>query len=520
MQKSYFKIASTIAVLGGLCANVNAQDTLLESFKITAPDGAPFDRFGRSVAVEGSTVLVGTAFDDDNGDASGSAYIFNAQTGTFTEKLLFNHGAPRDTFGKSVALRGGKAIIGAPNSSFNRLRAGAVAIFRDNRQTDTLIPSAAPVGASTDFGMFGFSVNLSHDGSTMVIGARSDTGEPGAGANGGGGAMYIFNNGNEQKVFASDAGFADNFAHAVATTNNVAVGSAPFDDDNGSDSGAIYAFDTNTAEETFKFVPNDSTTQDLFGFSVAIEGNIIAVGSPYNDEAGIDAGAVYLIDASTGVQLNKIILPNTTLFGFQVALNGSRLVVGDNGSAYIFDVTTGNLITELQPSDPAPESQFGASIAIDGNTVLVGAEGDETGRGNRAGAVYIFDLSGDENSTIPEPTEPPQDSVITAGVQVIQAETYTVRRRNGRTRQGAEVVVTVEDSRGAPIEGAVVTIELSGRLSETVSGTTGIDGSVILQSNQTRGIRRRALRYTACVVDVQGPLPYEPETNVATCARR
>ncbi len=518
MRKSYFKIASSLVVLGGLCANVNAQDALLETFKITAPDGAPFDRFGRSVAVEDSTVLVGASFDDDRGDGSGSAYLFNAQTGAFTEKLLFNNGAPRDNFGESIALRGGSAIISAPNSSLDGLRAGAASIFRNNQQIDTLTPSA-PSGASTDFGMFGFSVNLSDDGSIAVIGARSDTGQPGAGSNSGGGAMYIFNNGNEQKVFASDTGFADNFGHSVATTNSVAVGSSPFDDDNGSDSGAIYAFDTSSSEEIFKFLPNDGAAQDFFGWSVAVEENIIAVGSPYNDEAGIDAGAVYLIDASTGAQLNKITLPNTSLFGFRVALNDSRLAVGGNGSAHIFDVTTGNLIAELQSSNPAPESQFGASIAIDGNTVLVGAEGDRT-RGDKAGAVYIFDLSGDSTPVDPEPTDPPQDPVITAGIQVIQTETFTVQRRNGRIREGAEVTVIVEDSQGAPIEGATVTIALSGRLSEVVSGVTGFDGSVVLRSTQTRGTRRRALTYTACIVDVQGSLTYAPETNAVTCARR
>jgi len=525
MKKSHFKMASVLAVVGGLCANANAQELLLESIKITAPDGASFDQFGQSVAIEGRTVLVGAPFDDDRGNDSGSAYVFDSQSGAFIDKLLFDRGVSRDNFGESVALKNGNMLVGAPNSPIAGTRAGAASVFRNNQQINTLTPfvrDADPTGfASIGYSTFGFSVNLSSDGTTMVAGARSDTGQLDAGSRYGGGAMYIFSNGNRQKVFASDAGFGDNFGHSVATTNTVAVGSSPFDDNNGIDFGSIYVFDTATGIETFKIRPTDTLAGDHFGWSVAIEGNVIAAGAPLHDAAGPGAGAVYLFDAINGQQLNKITLPGATSFGIRVAMDDSRLVVGSVGSAYVFDVGTGSLIAELQPSDPTLDSRFGWTIAVDGNTVLVAAEGDPT-NGEQAGAVYIFDLAGGTEPVDPpqdpEPIDPPQDPFETVGIQTIQTGSYIVQRRNGRIREGAEVTVVVVDDQGLPVQGALVTVELTGRIDEIVSGVTGLEGFAVLRSAQTRRTSTRALTYTVCVTDIDSPLTYDPETNAETCA--
>ncbi len=81
-------------------------------FKLLPDDGAAGDRFGRSVAISGNTVIVGAYLDDDNGSQSGSAYLFDTTTGEQIAKLLPDDGAAGDQFGGSVAISGTTAIVG------------------------------------------------------------------------------------------------------------------------------------------------------------------------------------------------------------------------------------------------------------------------------------------------------------------------------------------------------------------------------------------------------------------------
>ena len=81
--------------------------------KLTASDGAADDTFGRSVAISGNYAIVGANLDDDDGTRSGSAYIFNVQTGTQLHKLTASDAAANDHFGWSVAIDGNYAIVGA-----------------------------------------------------------------------------------------------------------------------------------------------------------------------------------------------------------------------------------------------------------------------------------------------------------------------------------------------------------------------------------------------------------------------
>ena len=76
-------------------------------------DGAASDFFGLSVAISGATAIVGAVWDDDNGDCSGAAYLFDATTGRQIVKLLPDDGAEYDEFGTSVAVSGPTAIVGA-----------------------------------------------------------------------------------------------------------------------------------------------------------------------------------------------------------------------------------------------------------------------------------------------------------------------------------------------------------------------------------------------------------------------
>ncbi len=93
----------------------------IDEFKITGSDGAAEDLFGVSVSISGDYAVVGAYIDDDNGDSSGSAYVFK-RTGTSwaqEAKLLPSDGAAGDNFGFSVSISGDYAVVGAQTDDDN-----------------------------------------------------------------------------------------------------------------------------------------------------------------------------------------------------------------------------------------------------------------------------------------------------------------------------------------------------------------------------------------------------------------
>jgi len=138
--------------------------------KITASDGQAYDCFGQNVSLDGNTLLVGAAQDDDNGLDSGSAYIFNNTNGVWTEKakLKPKDGRAGDLFGDTIRLNSNTAFVG----SWNR-GPGSVYIFNQGRsgwmQTAKLRSSDGKQGDR-----FGTSFD-STDSGTLLIGGPAQT---------------------------------------------------------------------------------------------------------------------------------------------------------------------------------------------------------------------------------------------------------------------------------------------------------------------------------------------------------
>ncbi|MEE8154339.1 MAG: FG-GAP repeat protein [Phycisphaerales bacterium] len=138
-------------------------------FKLLANDGAAEDHFGFSVAISGTTAIVGAETDDDNGHWSGSAYLFDTTTGQQIGKLLPDDGAADDLFGHSVAISCATAIVGDDD---NGSLSGSAYLF-DTEITAggghiaKLLPND---GAPDDH--FGVAVALS--GATAIVGAYWD----------------------------------------------------------------------------------------------------------------------------------------------------------------------------------------------------------------------------------------------------------------------------------------------------------------------------------------------------------
>jgi len=160
------------SVAGAAYVFVRSGTTWTEQAKLLASDGAAGDHFGSSVSLSGDTALIGAELDDDNGDASGSAYVFTRSGTTWTEqdKLLASDGAADDQFG-SVSVSGDTALIGAIVDDDNGDDSGSAYVFtRDGTTWTEQAKVLASDGAAGD--VFGVSVSVSGD--TALIGASGD----------------------------------------------------------------------------------------------------------------------------------------------------------------------------------------------------------------------------------------------------------------------------------------------------------------------------------------------------------
>ncbi|TWT46804.1 FG-GAP repeat protein [Botrimarina hoheduenensis] len=365
--------------------------------KLTASDAAAGDRFGNSVALDGGVALVGSWWDDDAGSESGAAYLFDVATGAQLAKLTASDAAAEDIFGVSVAINGGVAIVGSPRDDDAGNGSGSAYLFdvATGAQLAKLTASDAAAGDR-----FGNSVAL--DGGVALVGSYLDD-DAGRSS----GAAYLFDvaTGTQlAKLTASDAAAGDRFGQSVALDSGVALVGSPLDDDAGTDSGSAYLFDVATGAQLAKLTASDAAEFDYFGYSVALDNGVALVGSYLDDDAGRESGSAYLFDVATGAQLAKLTASDASFFdqfGQSVAIDGGVALVGsfgdddaggDSGAAYLFDVATGTQLAKLTASDAAADDFFGLSVALDGGVALVGSYLDDDA-GNGSGSAYLFDAA-------------------------------------------------------------------------------------------------------------------------------
>ncbi len=195
----------------------------------------------------------------------------------------------------------------------------------------------------------------------------------------------------------------DEFGFSVSVSgNNVLVG-APKDDTGFQDAGSAYLFDATTGNLLQTINNPTPAFGDQFGFSVSVSGNFVLVGARGDDTGASSAGSAYLFDATTGNLLqtfNNPIPASSDFFGTSVSVFGNNVRVGaffddtgasNAGSAYLFDATTGNLLQTINNPTPEFGDEFGTSVSVSGNNVLVGAPNDGTGASD-AGSAYLFSI--------------------------------------------------------------------------------------------------------------------------------
>jgi hypothetical protein len=379
-------------------------DPIAQQAYIKASNTGAGDRFGSSIAISGDTVVVGAQAEasaatgvngnqsDNSAPNAGAAYVFVRNGTTWTQQayLKASNSGANDFFGISVAISGNTVVVGAQleasaatgingNQSDNSAtKAGAAYVFVRN---GTIWAQQAYLKASNTDANDEFGCSVAISGNTVVVGARGEA------------------------------------SAATGVNGNQSDNSAP-------DSGATYVFVRNGTTWTQQAYLKASQAGDTaFGFSVAISGDTAVVGN----EAPSGAAYVFVRSGSTWTQQTLLTASNAEIgdfFGGSVAISGDTVVVGaqleasaatgingnqsdnsatDAGAAYVF-VRNGTTWTQqayLKASNAGAFDDFGYSVAISGDTAVIGAweessaatgvNGDQSNNSAGAsGAAYVF----------------------------------------------------------------------------------------------------------------------------------
>ena len=357
-----------------------------EAAKLVLANPGAEDEFGTSVALSRDTLAVGAR----GHGGSGSVFIFERDEGGAGRwgqvlRVVATDAADGDRFGQAVALEGDILAVGAPGD-------------------DDLNPSAAP-------------------GATMLEAS---------------GSVYLFERdvggpnqwGQVAKLVASNGDIFENFGFTLALSGNRLAVAAWSEDEAvgptqgggsgrfGIDSGFAYIFDRNPVDglwlETIyiDFPRTPVTTAaaffDNFAKTIAIDGDTLVVGASEEDANDADQGTVYVFERNSGgpnqwgeaARLRAGDGTTFDRFGISVAMSGDTIVVGATGdddagsgagTAFVFDRQNGQWVetAKLIASDGSDRARFGAVVSINGDTIIVGAP-EEDEKGTDAGAVYIF----------------------------------------------------------------------------------------------------------------------------------
>jgi len=222
---------------------------------------------------------------------------------------------------------------------------------------------------------------------------------------------------NPFEIFKASSLVSDEyFGYDIDIDSSYIVVSAPFSDSsNAVDTGSIYLYKKANNSDISKLItlkPDDLKSNDNFGLSVAISGNYIVASSPYEDTNQTDSGAVYIfkINSDTNItQIAKIKAPvpqDSAHFGSSVAIDSNYIVVGsdmydgadtDSGRAYLFKINSDDTISFLKNITPSSEefnANFGSSVAIDSNYIVVSSPNKDLDNANE-GVAYIFKINSD-----------------------------------------------------------------------------------------------------------------------------
>jgi hypothetical protein len=327
-------------------------------------------------------------------------------------KLTPLEAAGYECFGRSVMVSGDTAVVGAPYNDAVGDDAGCAYVYERNAGGPNMWGEVAQLSASDAAAGHGFGWSVAISGDTIVVGAGIEVDA---------GAVYVFERdaggadmwGEVTKLTASDGAALDFFGCSVSISGDTVVVGAPRHSAAAQFSGAAYVFGrdaggSNTWGEVTKLTASDAESNDWFGGSVSISGSTTVVGAYQDDDAGYGAGSAYVFDRDAGgadmwgqvAKLTALDTGASDQFGRSVSISGDSIVIGApghagflTGAAYVFEYFGAPFlwaeVAKLTASDVAINDYFGESVSISGDWVAVGAPGS-LGAADLSSSAYVF----------------------------------------------------------------------------------------------------------------------------------
>ena len=330
-------------------------------------------------------------------------FVYSTKSWSEQQKLAASDGMVGDWYGSSVALDGDTLVVGSYKDDDKGSNSGSVHVYvRSGTTWSVQQKLVADDGA--EFDGFGRAVALS--GETLVVGAYGDEDK---------GSVYVFVRSDtswskQQKITASDGAIGAYFGYSVALAVDTLVVGAEGDFVKGSFSGSVYVYVRSSSSWSLqqKITADDGLEDDYFGSSVAISGETLVVGA-YGDDHGDNnmcsrcgSAYVYVRSSTSWSEQQKLVaddgfLPNTLTpkpgkigeeFGISVAISGETLVVGAHGNTYLNDFYNGDAsgsvyvyvrsgtswFEQQEISSSASYEYFGISVALSSDNMVVGVE--------------------------------------------------------------------------------------------------------------------------------------------------
>ncbi len=395
---------------------------------LVAADGAEGDSFGTAVAIDGDTAVIGAAQKTVGMNShQGQAYVFVRSGTAWSQQAVLSDsatGAADDMFGTAVAVSGDTVLVGAYNKQVGAYpQQGQAYVFVRSgtswRQQAVLLDSAT--GAAFD--QFGRSVALGGD--TAVIGALGKN----VGAAARQGQAYVFvrsgTSWSQQAVLVDSVDGKDNdqFGASVAVSGDtVVIGANEKSIGAALGQGQAYVYVRSGTSWTQQAVLTDSVTGaflDEFGHAVAISGDTIVIGASRKTVGTHTLQGQAYVFARTGttwrlesVLLDKALGESQDFFGTSVAVDGDIAVIGAplkavggsmwQGQSYVY-VRSGTAWSQdavlVDSAAGAAQDFFGGSVALSGKTVIIGAFLKMVGTNPNQGQAYVFGAAKSPNGT-------------------------------------------------------------------------------------------------------------------------
>lgn len=388
---------------------------LLEQQVKLLPEGLqPYDRFGESAALSGDLLVVGSVHTDaNNTEKSGIVHVYRRTRGIWNEETILLPSDPHENlrFGRSVAIEGNTIVVGAYFDNHKGPYSGSAYIFESTddgswRESQKIVALDAAEDA-----LFGIRVAIRQR--TIVVTASNDRNHTGS--------AYLFEKLGDQwtqvqKITASDGSPGIYFGYSLAFGDNLLVIGARNGDAEELYSGSVYIFRKSQGVkwiEQQKLWADDTIVEDSFGYSVSVSGNTLLVGAPGDNDNGSSSGSAYVFvyDGSSWIQSQKLLRPTKALnhdrFGHSVAIdssNGQRFLVGARntqsqefaGNGYVYEQQSDGIIWkalyELYVSGKQDNEVAGFVSVFDDGTIVVTSPFSATTIGERSGIGYIFRL--------------------------------------------------------------------------------------------------------------------------------